>query len=899
MPLDSSQNQAVLPAHPAGSMPLDQENKQHIQTAKQEFKAREQVGVKLTSFLNRIANEIDALDREKRLALFRQQIKAHQYMDGNFYGYVDQNCEWQQKQKGPDEVWYSNNQLTPYLETALMELSRTQTEVLIQAPPGADDSLVAAAKFAKARYDANRDRTFNARLKQTENTYALLNGITFRYTFAQFSNGRTERVPKLQKTEPGETETKKLCAMCSRPQVELPDVTEITGAPMPKADPKCRHCGSEMFLEIGMSEQPDTIIGYENIPNCQNSWIVPNPVGITVSLQASCIEETPFIKWKQMIVRSVLQSKFKGMELPSTGTESVELRYITNQQKATPAATNAQPGYDSNAADTTGRELELLEFQQIWLDYSMYCDQTFDEDTPLGRGKVLPKGKPLGSAYPNGCYYARCDQMIVDIWNEDKNRKWSSSPYGLRPGSMYGRASHPALSDQEVLNDVETLLMANAWSNGVPREFVDPEYINELSADPQVPTKLLTPMGQAGNIIGRAYGVAEAQNLSTEIYGIRDKKESAIQNKIGAMSGTGAGGLADTQKWGDTATAISIKRDLAVGRFSPHLELMADQLDIPQAKQFLQNEQQYFTPAQWKKAKGEHGDDALAAFLKCDLLNDLIYTISPGSYMPKSDAQVQAKLLSYADLLPVLAQLNNPEIIAYASEVFGIPEHLGGWNSDRAHAGKVIKRFQALAELFIENNGDLPTNALDPVPGPIGPDGQPVMVPSLAMIVAQKINNYSKMPVDVFLDNHVALQDAYRDWRTTDEGQEASNAMLAAVALRVNLHQEGIAKQGQILTRTALAAQQPLKEDAAADQQKLLEADNAAKNEAADQAETQMQAEGVKELVNQADKDDQRTHEKDLQESKQAHERDLEAAKLLVAAETAKSKDTAKPSKKA
>jgi hypothetical protein len=871
-----AQSTAQTSGNAAVAMPMDAENRQRIDSAKQSFKSREKVGDHLSKFLNRLADEMEDLDREKRLTLFRQQIKAHQYMDGNFYGYVDLNCEWQQKAKGSDEVWYSDNQLYPYLRTALMELSRTQTEILVNAQPGASDEMIAAAKFAKARYDANRDRTFNARLRQTSNIYALLNGIVFWYTFFQFEGGRKERVPKLLKRDV-ETKTQKLCAMCAKPVVD--NVVEITGKPV---DPKCLNCGSEIFRDIDTSDEPDTIIGYDDIPNGQNQWTVPNPVGIIVSMQASCIEETPFLKWKQLILRSVLQEKFKGLDLPSTGT-STELRYISNQQKATPAADNTIVGGETtNNTDQTGRELELLEFQQIWLDYPLYCDIQFDEDIPLGRGKTLKAGQKLGELYPDGIYYARCGDLVVDLWNEDKNRKWSSSPYSLRAGSMYGSGSHTALSDQEIINDITTLKMANAWSNGVPMEFVDKNVITELSSDPTVPTEFDgTQLPPGRDVIGGAYERAPAVSLSAEIYGIVDKSESSIQNKIGAMSGSGAGGLQDSQKWGDTATAISIKRDLAVGRFSPDLELMADQLDREQAYQFLLNEQEFFTPKQWEEVKGEYDDVALKTFIDADVRRDFIITVSPGSYMPKSDAQMQAKLNAYLQVFPLLAQSNNPELLAYTAETFGIPEHLGGWNSDRAHAKKVIKRFEALAEMFVEQYGDLPTNDLSPVPDPSGAvneDGSPVMVPSPTLQVAQRINDYSKMPVDVFLDNHPALQDAYRDWRTTDEGQNASNALLAAVALRVNLHQEGVAKQGQLLTRTQIAVQQPLKEEAEADQAKQLAAQGASEAAARDDAETQLQATGLKTLLDHADKDDQRASDERIAAIKAAPQKIEEPA---------------------
>lgn len=850
--------QATLPDHSAGSMPLDQENKQQVDQAKQAFKNDKQQD-KLTKFLIRLADSIDSVDREKRLSLFRKQIKAHQYMDGNFRGYVNGNCEWIDAVKSDEEVWYSDNQLYPYFRTALMELSRSQTEVQVNAQPGADDSVIAAAKFAKSRYDANRERTFNARLKQTENAYALLNGITYRYTFANF-NGRKEKVPKLQQQD-NETEVKKICANCSKPPAEDYEKSE-----------KCISCGSTVFTELELSGA-DVIIGYDELPTCENSWIVPNPIGIIVSLQASCIEETPFLKWKQLILRSVLQAKFKGMKF-SSGTESIELRYITDQQKATPAGMFSDLS-TGNYTDTTSDELELLEFQQIWLDYPVYCDVKFDEDIKIGK-KTIPAGKTLGEMFPDGLYFARVGDVIADIWNEDKNQKWTSSPYGMRPGSMYGTGSAIALTQQELINDLKSLQMANAWANGVPREFIDPGVISELSADPTIPTAV-NMSGVEGKIVGRAYDQAPATPLSAEVYGLEENAKTSMQNTIGAMS-SGQGGLADAQKWGDTATAISIKRDLAVGRFSPDLELMADQLDRQQAYQFLENEQKFFTPAQWEKLKGDFGDEALNTFLKIDVRRDLVITITPGSYMPKSDAQTQAKLLAFLNVLPNLAQSQNPELIAYASEVLGIPEHLGGWNSDRAYANRVVKRFEALADAFVQQYGDLPTNSLDPGIDPMGQE-----IESNTMKVAKRINDYAQMPVDVYLDNHQALIEAYRDWRSTDEGRNASNALIASVSLRLLQHQEGIAKFAQMMARTAQAGEEPLRQEADAANAAAMEA-AAAEKQAADEAAGQTQElETVARLTEFNDRDEERASKERLQTAQHAHEKDLEAAKLLAA----------------
>ncbi len=855
--------QTGLATHPSGMVPLDPENRERLESAREAVSHRERVGEGLSAFLIRLRNEINDLDRHKRLNLFRTMIKAHQYMDGNFYGYVDENCEWQSRTKDPNEVWYSDNQVYAYWRTALMELSRSQTEIVIEAPDGASEEIVSAAKFAQTRYDANRARTFNSLLKQTENAYALLNGITYRYTFFEFRGGdqRKEKMPVVQRGEDN-AQTVKICAQCSKPALDMSDIGD-----MPKpTEQKCHSCGSTMFREIDASGGPDVVIGYEDLPTGSNSWMVPNPIGIVVSMQASSIRETPFLLWRQPILRGVLQNKYPGVELMSTGIESTELRYIVNQQTSFPNDTQTRGGWNTNGdgtisqAEGTGRELEVLEFHQLWLDYPLYCDKKFSEDQPLGRGKVLKAGQPLGSIFKKGLYAAFAGEVVLDLWNEDKNRKWTSTPYGMRPGSMYGTGSAVVLSDQELINDLKTLTMANAWSNGVPREFVDPEYISELSADPLIPTNITKPMGDTGHrIVGRAYDQAPATPLSAEIYGIADKAEASIQNKIGAMS-SGAGGLHDAQKWGDTATAISIKRDLAVGRFSPDLMLMADMLDKEQAVQFLQNEQEFFTPGQWEQYKGEHGAAALEAFQQVDVTQDLLISVAPGSYMPKSDAQLQAKLIAYTEILGVMANINDPELIAYAAETFGVPAALGGWNSDRVHANRTVDKILALAELYVQQYGDLPTTDLDD---------------QMVMFTANRINEFTKVPVDVFLDNHDALIDSYRDWRTTDQGRDSSNAALAAVALRTTMHIQAKGKQAQLLAATEMMAQQPLQIAAQAEQAQAAQQQAAMAEEQAAAEEPQQIAQAMGQVLEFDDREQQREHEAQMQAAQLGTDREI------------------------
>lgn len=768
--------------------PLDQDTQKPDNTP---------TGEKLSKYLVNLSENIESADRDKRLNLFRKQLRSHQYYDGNFYGYVDENCEWQTRKQTSNETWYSDNQYYPYIRTALMELNRRQTEVQI-GPAYKSEELDNIAKFAQSRYNDNRDKTFNAHLKQTENTYAVLNGITFRYTYTEFNkSGRREKMPRMHKNAGEAKEDTYLCAGCSSPASPV----NMDGN---QSETPCDECGSTM-VQIVSPDNEEIVIGYDEIPTAENKWVSPNPIGIIISMQASTLEESPFLKWKQLILRSVLEDKFPKFKLPSTAT-STELRYIGNQQTTTPADSSGDM-YSDGSKDVAANELELLEFQQHWLDYPVYAKKTFDEPQVLAHGKTLEAGKPLGSLFPNGLYYARIGDIIVDMWNEDKNDKWVSSPYSLRAGSCYGAGTFAAHADQEILNDFTALKMSNAWNNGVPREFVNPDYITELSADPSQVTEFKTIDG-GGGLMGNGYMQASPTTLSPEIYGIEETAKGSMQNKIGALSG-GAQGLADAQKWGDTATAIQIKRDLAVGRFAPDLELMADNLDRKQAYQFLANEQKFFTPSQWDRVKGDYDSEAMQGFVKCDIRRDLVITIVPGSYMPQSPSQTVANLNNYAQLAPVLMPLNKPDLMEFAGQTLGIPKDLAGWSMEKESTAKLLERFEALSKRFIEEHGDAPDSDLTN-PNILG--------------VATEINRYADMPVDTFLDNHPAIIDSLRDWRTTDKGQSASHIMLAAVGLRLQMHRKAIVAQGQMDTKDALEIQQPMQEQQQQEQLKQLAA---------------------------------------------------------------------------
>jgi hypothetical protein len=167
-------------------------------------------------------------------------------------------------------------------------------------------------------------------------------GITFRYTFPKFSakgaagkdtghRESNERIPAKKRDLP----TSKICSLCYRPKQSLPDIGEGT------SPDKCFNCGSEMFSDLqdeGISGPGDRLQG---IAEMQERLDSSKPCLDHRQARCACIEETPFLKWKQVIMRAILEERYKGLSLSNTGVQSIELRYTRHSRKATPAGNNS------------------------------------------------------------------------------------------------------------------------------------------------------------------------------------------------------------------------------------------------------------------------------------------------------------------------------------------------------------------------------------------------------------------------------------------------------------------------------------------------------------------------------------------------------------------------------
>ena len=495
--------------------------------------------------IKHLFDRCENLQSSEWLDIKRQMIRAQNYFDGRFYGYVNKQLQWVDYPKNPGEITYSAPVYQAHIQTALMEISKGTTELSFSHVSGDSRKGSLIAKMAEARYKAHRRKLFPAIKLQQENLSLLLRNIAIRYTFVK--DCHPEKRPVFdEKTLQGDSVT--VCAECQSP-----------------SEGECPHCGSKELAPVeapgmGMS----SISGYEQAALKESDWVSLDPIGCSFYLHATGIRETPYFIWKQALLREAVQSKYPDFKIKE-GITSPELLYKQYGETST-------PGSGLLTADSDGK----CEIWQGWFDVELYGHFVPKKEMRMRDGTVVPAGRPLKETYPKGLFIARDQKKIIDIRGEDKNEKLAIAPYVTRLGTMVGAGTTAALDDQDLKNDLRNLHMQSIFNDAFRKEIVDATYLDPENI-PNSPTEraVLHLAPQGGRIVGSAIDVLPPSPLSADAYAIEDRFDAEMQLNLGTFAGNGQG-LADMKAVQDTAAGMQMWREMTVGRFFPMLAVRAD-----------------------------------------------------------------------------------------------------------------------------------------------------------------------------------------------------------------------------------------------------------------------------------------------------------------------------------
>jgi hypothetical protein len=530
----------------------------------------------LSQFDRKKQNEKEWLDNKK------EWVRSRNYNDGRQFGQVNNSLQWVDYQLRPSEnTYFANNAFHSNVQGIVTVLTNSNPRLTFSHISKDSRKGQLISRIAEKLYELNRQRTFRDGKPDQENLSLALNGLALRYTYWNH-NGRKEKVPQFQGKDIQGGEALSVCSYCSAPMTE-----------------RCQYCGSTETKQIASQGYSANVVsGYDEIDCGENDWISPDPLGITFYLKATSLADTPYLIWEQSIVTDVLQSQYPDIKIID-GSESRELQMKDEQDIKTP---NDQFFADGNSVGKG-----TAEFVQGWFDPPLYAQRVIKQDAKLRNGMVLKANDKLGKYFPNGLYLAKNGKNILDVWNEDKGRKWTASPYVTRLGSLAGGGTSVALSNQDNLNDLRNLQMKSIMTDAFAKEFVNAMYLEGENV-PDDPTEraIVTNLPEGARIVGTVIDRLPPSPLSADAYALEEKILGSMTNQMGTMTTTmeGADGI---QAAKTTATGYLAYQQQMLGKFAPMLSAKANLLDRNQAIQFLENELEYRTEKQWAEIAGDYG----------------------------------------------------------------------------------------------------------------------------------------------------------------------------------------------------------------------------------------------------------------------------------------------------
>jgi hypothetical protein len=714
----------------------------------------------------------EKLNDSEWLRVKQGMIRARNYYDGRQFGTVNKSCQWVDFPLEPGEEHYTANVYQLHVQTALVEISKGRTQLSFSHINPDSKEGKDIAKIAEQLYKTHRQRLFTAIKEQQENLNLLLSGVGARYTYVRESV--KDKRPIFGEKD-AEGMSAQVCAVC--------------GA---QSDGQCKSCGSDEVAPLEQDAYKTKVVsGYQDQYCMENDWDSVDPIGLLFQFNAQSVKDTPYLIWKQVILKEVLQSRFPEANIVE-GISAPELNDMAGSQNRTP---NTDFGFMGDADKATAQ------FDQYWFDLPIYQNYVVKEKATLRNGVTIMPGTKLGQVFPNGLYVSKNNDTILDIWSENKNDKWTICPYMTRLGTMVGGGTSVALEAQDIKNDVINLVMASTMNDAFRKEFVQTQYLEGENV-PNNPYEraIVTNLPEGMKIVGGVIDALPPTGLSPDAYALDEKADGLMQGQIGSFSGTPMG-MPDIKAVQNTAAGMSMWREQTTNRFWPHLVIRADALDRMQAMQFLKNAKRYYTPKQWEKVKGDYGSDSVKAFLNCDIENELIVEVVDGSYVSVPESIKKADAIEYTTIMANLAGAGitpESELGSYIAQAFKVPKTLVSFDKFYAVAEEMIAKIKTLVDPTLQQLGDIPSAnvQLDPI----------------ALEMAQLMLTQAEIDVNPIMDNAQGMVEALKDWWVKDEGRQASNLMKASVTLLVlGLEQGGVEKVQRDLM-LAMQAQQPMVE---------------------------------------------------------------------------------------
>jgi hypothetical protein len=351
--------------------------------------------------------------------------------------------------------------------------------------------------------------------------------------------------------------------------------------------------------------------------------------------------------------------------------------------------------------------------------------------------------KYLKQKFPDG---ARC-VFVNDIYCESENEclddSWTITHNPLSDYIHFDPLGLLLTSVQEITNDLTSLILQTI-EHGIPQTFASPDILNfdqyrqmEVSPGAIIPTKT-----GGGKQIGEAFFTVKTAALSAEVLPFTQQVQEAGQLVSGALPSLFGGAQSGGSK---TAAQYSMSRAQAQQRLGTTWKMFnvwwKDIFGkvIPRYIKNLHDDERYVEK------------DAMGGFINVFIhkaeLEGKIGSIEldsseelPSTWAQKKDVVMQ---LLQSGNQEVMAAISSPENIPLLAQAIGLEDFYTPGADDREKQYEEIK-------LLLQS---------EPIPGSVGPDGQPIEEPSV--------------PIEPDVDNDAIQLEICKSWAVGPQGRDA------------------------------------------------------------------------------------------------------------------------------
>jgi hypothetical protein len=808
-----STNETIIIPPQAGMAPIDPDQPKGERAT--EERERTHDCPDLLTYLKRTCDSIEKQRDAEWQAILNQQATCVAFFDDRQYGTAKDGVFVDAKRE-PGDVRPIDNWYKIHIEKLMTEFARAFPDIQVKAADRNDSKKVEAAKFAQARVNYNRKQQLRAGDRQREAQALLLKSITWRYVYHSegAEDAPVERRARKSKRQYGQTRSIITCKLCGGPMKRgaAPE-GESEGA---TDDYKCVNCGSnrQKVIEIG-GREAEVVDGYDEVRGgcIETRHVDPTMVRVSLKTRRS-VRDSSFLWYHQTIERHILEAAYADVKIKGSraGTQSNADRYARDAEGAPSNAVGgswAQADTGGEPEDQGGDQFEECPYDLFWLDVSVYKNKKFPKEQRLRGGRVIPANTPLGQFFTNGMCVVKNADQIIDMYPENKNKKWLFCVYGIREHALHGSGTNNLIGPQITRNDLKAYLIANNYYNASAREFIRDgcftgnrlPALNEAAVVKEVPDD--KPM------LGWAYEKAIGTPLPEQSLQLYQAEAGSMQEGAGTSSLSSEGTSVD--KALGTATGVAAMRDQAVGRMGPNLMLWTE-MEVDWCYLTLEHELRYFSDERFMKMANQaitadqtdgsvtYGLDGIRAFMECDPRTDFEIDAVPGSWMPRRDVDRQASFGAFMTMVSDLFSKmpNHPltqELMALGAQIWGVTEiDFAGWTSTEQVAQARIRAFAKTVETYRKRNVRLP----------------------LEDLVQEIITRTPDAMIDNEMDNHALFMTFYENWWASDEGRTCPMLLKAVIKTQHVLHRAGVVEKAQKLAQDQIESERPKAEAAAA-----------------------------------------------------------------------------------